>query len=969
METPPMSLADGEGPRILFIDCFDSFTNNIIGLLEEQINAVVTMVHIDDKAVDSNLEDILTQFDGVVIGPGPGHPSNPKDIGFIPKLWKLSTEHLLPIFGICLGFQSLCFTHGAEIRRLSKPRHGIVSTAEHQATDIFAGIGTLEATQYHSLCADLRLDQAEEATTPSLSWSPSPKCPTLQPLAWDLTDNSNGPILMGVRHTEKPFWGVQFHPESICTSPAGKQLLANWWKHAQIWIEDHQQHCGRSMEHDANHLSIDEKLNTENTTPSVPKEVNFFAAAAAPPSHLAQTLRASLGSDDVHLRWGKHNIASMNGPELIEALGHERDEVILLDSQGHFSGRYTIIGLVVPGQTMRVTYQVRDKLLRYGVGEGHMYSNQLNSIEEVWPMLQEALDLHNPHNTHGRTSRASTPGCENTLSGMDRFNAGQLPEESPFWGGFVGYFSYEAGLETVDVELTEETSKGDVPDINLAFIHRSIVIDHETSQVYIQSLLPGDWTWILTVGRTLAEEASRSEIRRQRYPMTPDMTPAGSPGLESPLKEGSRLLASSKDMLEKKILDTVLSNAEVSRPEETKYRQNVLRTQEFLSSGDSYELCLTDRTEIKVPVRQAAGGFGTEGGVSPWALYKRLRANNPAPFGAFMKLSGSVVVGSSPERFLRWTRDGACQFRPIKGTVKKGGDMTREKAHEILNSSKERAENLMIVDLIRHDLSGVIGAANTWVSKLMVVEEYEKVYQLVSVIEGQLPRPTMVSTAPPNSALDIGAALRSSSSDDGSSVADNTTNNGAGIAPSSSQAVTGMHILKASLPPGSMTGAPKKRSCEILQQIEKKPRGIYSGVLGYMDIGGAGDFSVVIRTAVKAGEASSSSSPFSQTTRRSETVHGLGVSCTPSPAAAVEGSLPASGAVGSGVNSSYFPGQAVALGAISGSPRSELAGITWIETWRVGAGGAVTIQSTDEGEFLEMETKAGSVLGALFGGE
>jgi para-aminobenzoate synthetase len=237
--------------------------------------------------------------------------------------------------------------------------------------------------------------------------------------------------------------------------------------------------------------------------------------------------------------------------------------------------------------------------------------------------------------------------------------------------------------------------------------------------------------------------------------------------------------------------------------------------------------------------------------MDPWALYKRLRRMNPAPFGVFLRLSDAVIVGSSPERFLSWDRSGHCQLRPIKGTVKKSATMTREKAHKILNSSKEQAENLMIVDLIRHDLSGIVGAGNCKVSKLMEVEEYETVYQLVSVIEGQLPQY------------------------------------------SGEDSPRGLDVLKASLPPGSMTGAPKKRSCEILRDIEQRPRGIYSGVMGYLDVGGAGDFSVVIRTAVKG----------------------------------------------------------------RGKPDTD--------TWHIGAGGAVTIQSSDLDEFHEMETKVTSALRAF----
>lgn len=135
--------------------------------------------------------------------------------------------------------------------------------------------------------------------------------------------------------------------------------------------------------------------------------------------------------------------------------------------------------------------------------------------------------------------------------------------------------------------------------------------------------------------------------------------------------------------------------------------------------------------------------------------------------------------------------------------------MTKEKADAILKSDKEQAENLMIVDLIRHDLHGVVGSGNVKVKKLMQVEEYETVYQLVSVIEGQL---------------------------------------------SGLEKKSGIDVLAASLPPGSMTGAPKKRSCELLREVEGGARGVYSGVMGYFDVGGGADFAVIIRTAFRWGD-------------------------------------------------------------------------------------------------------------------
>lgn len=198
-------------------------------------------------------------------------------------------------------------------------------------------------------------------------------------------------------------------------------------------------------------------------------------------------------------------------------------------------------------------------------------------------------------------------------------------------------------------------------------------------------------------------------------------------------------------------------------------------------------------------------------------------------------------------------------------------DLIRQYVFSLLNTYSVISANLLL-----SDLSGVVGANNTWVSKLMVVEEYATVYQLVSVIEGQC--------TPSN-------------------TASSTTSHGP----------RGLDVLRASLPPGSMTGAPKKRSCEILRDLEPSNRGIYSGVLGYLDVGGGGDLSVVIRTAISVDTASDADKSYTDTRNGSE------------------------------VNQSYPSG----------------------DTYRIGAGGAVTIQSTDEGEFLEMDVKLSSVLSAF----
>jgi para-aminobenzoate synthetase len=203
-------------------------------------------------------------------------------------------------------------------------------------------------------------------------------------------------------------------------------------------------------------------------------------------------------------------------------------------------------------------------------------------------------------------------------------------------------------------------------------------------------------------------------------------------------------------------------------------------------------------------------------------------------------------------------------MRPMKGTVRKSAAVsTLAQAREILHVPKEEAENLMIVDLVRHDLHGICGPGNVSVPDLMRVEEYQSVFQMITVVEGQLPT--------------------------GEGGHENET-------------YSGLDVLAASLPPGSMTGAPKKRSCEILEQIERhKERSLYSGVVGYMCVTGTGDWSVTIRSMFRWDDEQTDSED-------------------------------------------------------GGEP---------LEVWHIGAGGAVTILSTPEGERDEMVTKLAGPLGVF----
>ena len=206
--------------KVLFVDAYDSFSNNIVSLLESQLHVEVTKIHHDAHVPD--LEALLEPYAAIVAGPGPGTALNPKDVGLIARLWTLADDHLIPVLGICLGFQSLTLSLGGSIERLPFPRHGISTTITTNGSSIFQGLPVLQAIQYHSLHAS-RGPESQSATRSKSSgwWSSEPANPDLVPLAWDFdrdwesqaggqpSPNPVG-ILMGVKHAKRPFYGIQF---------------------------------------------------------------------------------------------------------------------------------------------------------------------------------------------------------------------------------------------------------------------------------------------------------------------------------------------------------------------------------------------------------------------------------------------------------------------------------------------------------------------------------------------------------------------------------------------------------------------------------------------------------------------------------------------------------------------------------------------------------------------------------------
>lgn len=203
---------------------YESF-HSLADLIRTSIPAAVVHVLRNDSLPPSELIPLLQHFDAVVVGPGPGSPDDTKAVGAIPALWQLSDRDLLPVLGVCLGHQSLGLAFGGTLKRLKEVKHGLKSLLEHEGTDIFDGVGQADVVRYHSLHIDIS--------------NPSDNN-VIDPLAWAVDqhlDGSQTKVLMAARHRFKPYWGVQYHPESICTSGGGEGVVRNFWKLAASWNE------------------------------------------------------------------------------------------------------------------------------------------------------------------------------------------------------------------------------------------------------------------------------------------------------------------------------------------------------------------------------------------------------------------------------------------------------------------------------------------------------------------------------------------------------------------------------------------------------------------------------------------------------------------------------------------------------------------------------------------------------------
>jgi aminodeoxychorismate synthase component I len=256
---------------------------------------------------------------------------------------------------------------------------------------------------------------------------------------------------------------------------------------------------------------------------------------------------------------------------------------------------------------------------------------------------------------------------------------------------------------------------------------------------------------------------------------------------------GGELASYTQRTKEPKIISSKLRHA----PD--KYLELIDKCKQHIASGDVYQLCLTNQIHI-------------EHDADPLKTFLTLRQQNPAPYGCYVKVGNREIVSSSPEQFLKVTAEGKISSKPIKGTRPRSQVPVEDEllAKELRENQKEQAENLMIVDLMRNDFGRICEPGSVTVEKLFDVESYATVHQLVSTVTGTLEQGQNAVTA-----------------------------------------------LEACFPAGSMTGAPKIRAMEILEDLEAGSRGVYSGAIGYLGFDGSADLGMTIRTLVFEGNVAS----------------------------------------------------------------------------------------------------------------
>ncbi|MFD7240636.1 aminodeoxychorismate synthase component I [Streptomyces massasporeus] len=880
--------------KTLLIDNYDSYTYNLFQLIAE-VNGEEPVVVRNDASVDG-LPD-LRAFDNLVVSPGPGHPGVARDFGIGSRLLATSP---VPVLGVCLGHQGIALGEAGLVGPAPEPRHGHLSTIRHDGRDLFHGLPQhFTAVRYHSLAVREPLPETLEAT----AWAedgvlmglrhrgrplwgvqfhpesvlteyghrmlvnfrnltaeragklrakntavPMPPAVRRRAVVPECETGIRRPAggVLGAGGLRRPVVAAVFQVAAVsqgaaqvrggagavlpgdtvassettvstpggaggAPSPARGIPAAGRRTHAEGVLggggtgpatsEARALPAARAERHAEGDPATPAHGDTGSTGTATSEargipvaEPGTHAESDPEPGDTGSTGTATSATQDIPVAEPGGTGPTGTATSATRGIPVARSETLVEGGPGAASGAGTPTPVIPrPRRPDRVGYRLHTRRVDGAVDTEAVFSRMFaGSPRSFWldSSLVEAGrsrfsflgDDQGPLAEFVRydvdagrceIERAGRPVRRVRASVFDylkrqlgnrRVDATGLPFD--FTGGYVGYFGYEMKAECG----SSNRHRSPAPDAAWLFADRVIAVDHEEGFTYAVCLAEdtpqaareaADW-----LEGTLAGLSCVATEQQRTVPGSP--VPAD-PGAVEPWLVRDRA--------------TYLADIEACR--------------RALRSGTSYEVCLTNAARLPAP---------------PDALefYRTLRRDNPAPYAAFLRFGELEVAGSSPERFLRIGRDGTAEARPIKGTAPRG-DGPEEDARlrdALASDAKTRAENLMIVDLLRNDLGQVCRTGTVRVSKLMATETYATVHQLVSTVEGRL--------RPGTDAVDC---------------------------------------VRACFPGGSMTGAPKLRTLEIIDSLETEARGVYSGALGYFGCGGGADLGIVIRTAVFADGA------------------------------------------------------------------------------------------------------------------
>ncbi|KAJ1033867.1 hypothetical protein NDA16_000075 [Ustilago loliicola] len=671
-------------------------------------------------------------------------------------------------------------------------------------------------------------------------------------------DSSLSPAIMALQHKTLPFHGVQFHPESV-ESTGGHTIMSNFLEIVrQFW---HQ----RALDDDTSisteaRSRVDAWDAADLTLPAHPKLAGerclasdaMFQAEACTSTPVATQAAFTL------VTRRSASLPADGRPDMVRIFDrlfrHSSPAgAIWLDSARHKDPHSRYSFMAIPSFTISYkdgsddVFVSGDESLtsRVSLSEASRSSAADTTLWSFMNQLQSQLQA-----SSDMTSCAETSG---------NGHQGNI-----FRTGFTGYWGYEMKNESLQLETQAPTgSNSNAFDAEFLYCPSVLAFDHRLNQWIAFALVETSSISSPLPGRLGQVDHALQDLRAKgKYWSCWALAQSDAEAwMEETLKTVLALSSESPSTANVDAAKTAAAFRDampVLRPRmlAEDYMDQIESARELIAAGESYELCMTNQFQGRMaPLSSLPEDADTD----HFDLYCKLRARNPAPYSAYIKLPsfatdadqtatrkrGRAILSTSPERFMRITSDGRVEMKPIKGTLARAGfgpgeqnmraagttlqeELVKQKWREtedearrakLSADAKERAENLMIVDLIRADLFSFCTSDSVAVPKLMQVESYETVHQLVTTVTGQLKASVGTTEA-----------------------------------------------IRRCFPPGSMTGAPKRRSVQLLERLElnladaerddnlRARRGIYSGALGWLGCDGAADFSVVIRTLIADGD-------------------------------------------------------------------------------------------------------------------